>query len=210
MGTEAFWVPAVMSLVAAGGTAYNTKRTADKQDARLAAQLRAQGEKQREADARTAELVRQRAQSDDTAEREGALGSFLRQMQANRGNVQSNTRGATSQAYQEQAADAALGAESYGQRVADLLSRIDAPALQRQNEAAQNIRYGDDIGAIQRRSAGDDFLHQMRLRGIRRNPWIDLGAGALQGMAGSYGSWGGGSAPTGATGSTAFGYGSYG
>lgn len=204
MGTEGAWFPILVSALTTAGAAgmqvYNTNKDAKRQDRQLAAQLRAQGDKQREADARTAELVQERAKSDDTDERASSLDSFVQQMRANKGNATGglDVRGAVSDAYRESAQDAALGAQSYGNRVADLMSRIDAPTQQRQNELAENIRFGDDIGGIVRRSTGDDFLHQMRLRGIQRNPWIDLGAGLLQGAGNAYAAGAGATANAGA------------
>lgn len=199
MGTEALWVPAVMSLVGAGVQQHNTQKTAKKQDSRLARQIADKGVKQREADTRTAQLIQQRAGSTDEAERSRGLAGLMEQMQRNKGNATNsmNAKGAVSDAYQRSAQDAALGATSYGGRIADLMSRIDAPGQQRQREAVDNVRFGQDIDQLKRRDVGDDFLHQMRLRGIQRNPWLDFAGGAMQGAAksgtdwGNLGSWGG-------------------
>jgi hypothetical protein len=187
MGAEAVWVPYALAAASAAGTVYNTQRTARKQDNALAAQLLGQAEKQREADARVSQLLDQQAASTDADERTGALASFNDIMQAKRANTQLRQRGALSDTQRADAADAALGVSDYGSKIAGLLAAIDAPGQQRQNEAFAQGRFGQDIDRIKRASAGDDFLAQMRLRGITRNPWIDaasqFAAGAASGMA---------------------------
>lgn len=192
MGTEALWIPAVMSLVGAGVQHRNTQQTAKKQDRQLARQLSDKGKKQQEADTRTAQLLQERAGSNDQAERGAGLAGMLEHMQRNKGGVSNalGAKGAVSDAYQKSSQDAVLGANQYGGRIADLMSRIDAPAQQRQREAVDNVRFGQDVDQLKRFDAGDDFLHQMRLRGIKRNPWMDLAGGALQGAAGSGADWG--------------------
>jgi hypothetical protein len=77
--------------------------------------------------------------------------------------------------------------------LADLTSSIDAPRQQRANDAQLVDRYTTDIDRIRRFSAGDDFLSQLRLRGIKPNPWIAAGAGVANGAASAYG---GGSSAT--------------
>ena len=194
MGAAA--IPLVMTALSAAGTAYNTRRTEKKQDNQLARQLQRQGNDQQEADARTAQLIQQRAGSTDKEERGEALGSFMKNMIAQQGNANRGlqTTGGVSDAYTQSAADASLGIGQYGDKIADLLSRIDAPGRQRQNEANEGVRFQQDINQLKRRSAGADFLSDLRLRGIKRNPWIDLGAGVLSSAAGGMAGRGGGAA----------------
>lgn len=190
MGTEAIWIPLVMSAVATGASVYNSNQTAKRQDKQLASQLRSQADKQRQADARTAQLIQQQAASTDADERAGSLAKFTEQIQAHKAQAQRPLQsvGAVSDAYKQAGSDAALGMGQYAGNIASLLSSIDAPTQQRQNDALLAGRYQTDIGQLRRFSDGDDFLHQMRLRGIQRNPWIDAGASALGGAANAYGS----------------------
>jgi hypothetical protein len=178
---------AALTAAGTGATVYNTNQTEKRQDNALAAQLRGDADKQREADAKVNELLNQQAASTPDDEKAGALDSFMQQMQAKRGNTQLRQAGATSDAQRAQANDAALGVSSYGDKIAGLLASIDAPAQQRQNEAITQGRFGQEIDRIKRFSAGDDFLAQMRLRGIKRNPWIDLAGGALSAAGGAMG-----------------------
>lgn len=190
MGTEAIWIPLLTTAVAAGATAYNTNRTAKKQDNALAAQLRQQGERQREADAKVGELITKTGASSSADEQKGSLDQYMNQLRSQQGNATAglNQQGAVSDAYKQSGADAALGINEYGGKVASLMSRMDAPGLQRVNEAIEQGRIAGDIDRVKRFAGGDDYLAKLKLQGIRRNPWIDAGAAAANGYASSYGS----------------------
>lgn len=184
-----------LAAAAAGANYYNTQRTANKADSAAAAGIRAQSARQREADARTNQIIDAQASSTPDAAKMDVLGQYMQQIRAagagaGRGIQQA---GATSTAAQESAADAALGVSSYGGKMADLMAAMDAPALQRREEAVNMARGGSDIERIANFAGGDQFLTQMRLDGVRRNPWLDafsaLAGGASQGAAGG---WGGG------------------
>lgn len=207
MGTEVL-IPLIVSAVAAGASAYNTRQTAKRQDNQLASQLRHQRDKQREADAKTAQLINAEANSSDADERQGALGKFTQAIQRSRGNAERplQTQGAVSEAYKKAGSDAALGMTDYAGGIANLMANIDAPTQQRQNDALNRGRYATDIDNIRRFASGDDFLAQMRLRGIRRDPWIDAGASIANGYAGSYGGGAGAAAGNGSLYSTGDGY----
>lgn len=193
MGTEAAWVPLVMSLVAAGASAYNTHQTAKKADNQLAMGIMERGKRQREADAKVNDLVTQQAASSPREERREALTQYLGQLRKNQGAATGALQPITgaSEAYREDAAKAALGVGEFGKNFADLMARTDAPVRQRQNEANERAQFGTDIGQIKRFSEGADFLNQLKLQAIRRNAWIDAAAAAAQGYAGAYGSGGG-------------------
>ena len=192
MGTEAVWIPLVMAAVGAGASVYNTRQTERRQDNALAQQIRNQSARQREADAKAAELVRREAGSNDTDERASSLAKFTDAIQKARGNAERplETVAAVSDAYKKAGSDSALGMTSTAGNFADLVSRIDAPMQQRQNDDLARGRYATDIDMIRRFASGDDYLDQMRLRNIRRNPWIDAGASVASGYAGSYGGGG--------------------
>lgn len=196
MGTEAVWVPLALTALSAGATYYNTQRTADKQDNALAAQIRQSGERQRQADAKVNDLITQQATSSSADERSGTLDQYMSQLRAQQGNATAglNQVGAVSDAYRQSGADASLGVSEYGGKVASLMSRMDAPALQRVNEAIQQGRVAGDIDRIKRFAGGDDYLAQLRLQGIRRNPWIDAGAQLAGGAARGYGNGAGAAA----------------
>jgi hypothetical protein len=197
MGTEAAWIPLVLSLagtaVGAGATIYNQRQTAKQQDNVLAAQLRSEAAKQREADAQTQNLINNVKNSSSADEKAGSLGQFTQAIQANRANAERplQTQGAVSAAYKKAGSDAALGMATKATGLADLVSSIDAPFQQRQNDRKILDDYDQNIGLIERRNSGDDFLTQLKLRRIRPNPWVsavgDFASGAAKGYGGGYG-----------------------
>ena len=182
-----------LAAAGAGANYYNTRQVGKRQDREAAAGIRAQGARQREADARVNALVDQQAQSSPAAAQADVLGQYMRQLQAGAGGASRGIAqvGNVSAAAQEQAADASLGVSDYGKMIAGLMSAMDAPGLQRREEAIRAARTGSDIERIANFAGGDQFLTQMRLDGIRRNPWLDafsaLAGGAAQGMAGGWG-----------------------
>lgn len=213
MGTEAIWIPLAIGALSAGASIAETKRTERKQDNVLAAQLRGQGERQREADAQVADLISKTEQSTSADERAGTLAQYMDRVRLQKGTAGSGLQqaGAVSDAYKRSENDAALGISDYGAKIAGLLSRMDAPALQRMNEARDVGRFATEVDRIKRFAGGDDFLARLKLQGIKRNPWVDglaqMGMGYATAGAGSWGS--AAPAAAGATGGTAFGYSSY-
>lgn len=192
MGTESVWVPLVVAAVSAGAQYYNTQQTAHRQDNALAQQIRDQAAQQREADARVTKTVQDTAASNPDAARASALDQYVTQLKRHQaaadGNLAMPVGG--SDAFKADAAKAAMGVQDYGTKFADLMSRIDAPALQRQQEAFNFGDLGTDLTNIKRNAAGQDFLDELRLRSIRRNPWVDMAS--QMGMAyATYGSKGG-------------------
>lgn len=184
-----------LAAASAGAQYYNTQRTADKADRTAAAGIRSQAARQREADARVNQVIDQQSSSSPDAAKMDTLAQYMQGLRAaeagaGRGIQQA---GATSTAAQQAAADAALGVSSYGGKMADYMAAMDAPGLQRRAEAVNMARGGSDIERIANFAGGDQFLTQMRLDGVRRNPWLDafsaLAGGAAQGAAGG---WGGG------------------
>lgn len=199
MGAAA--IPLILTAVSTAATVYNQRQTAKRQDNQLASQLRAQAQKQKEADAKTAQLVAQRANSTDADEKAGALAQYTQALQQKQAQAAQPlaTVGAISDAYKQAGSDAALGIANYAGNRANLTASMDAPLLQRQNDAYDENRYKTDIGLIGRRSSGDDYLAQMKLRSIQPNPWINAGAQLLQGYASSMGGGGGSSMGGGGT-----------
>lgn len=190
-------MPLVAAAIGAGTTVYNTKQTEKRQDNALAGQLRSQSEKQRRADQKTSELIAKEAQSTDADERKSSLANFTDAIQAHKASAAKSTQsqGDVSEAFKAAGSNAALGMTDYAGKIAGLLSSIDAPTQQRQNDAFVRGRYATNIDNIRRFSSGDDFLSQMRLRGIRRNPWLDA-AGQVAGAYGANYTGGGNGATT--------------
>lgn len=204
MGTEAFWVPFAISAAtsaAAGGAAYiNQRNTAKRQDSELAAQLRASGQKQQQADAKTAALIASEAKSTAAPERAKIAADFGKEVATKMPQATSglNVPGGASAAYEKAGSDRALGIADYANTRAGNIADIDAPYAQRLDEKINRGRFGTDISQIDRFNRGDNYLSNLRLSQIKGNPKLALfsslvggagnaaakGAGAYYGGAG--------------------------
>ncbi len=195
MGAFAAAVPYILTAVSTAATVYNSRETARKQDNALAAQINASSKKNKEADDRTRQLIDKTAASSPDAEKSKALGQYVAALNAGGSNATAGLtaqKGAVSDRYAQDARDASLGVSQYGADKANIFSTIDAAKRQRDDEGFDRGRAANDLLDIERRAKAQDFLLGLKTQGIRRNPWIDAGAGLLKGYAGSMGGGAGG------------------
>lgn len=171
MGTGAL----ALAALAAGATTVNTQQTAKRADREAAAGIRQQSNIQRDADARLRAEIGEIGKSDPEAERKESRDQFLQQLQRSRAQIDSSTADVSgaSDEFRSDVDENAIKTQQLGRRVSDLLSRIDAPGLQRRGEAERFGRFATDLGGLGRRSSGENFLTQLRLRNVRRNPFLD-------------------------------------
>lgn len=178
------WVAVAVSLLAAGASAYNTNRTAKKQDQANAEGMRRQAETQRMANARLNKTLTDAKASSPEATRKTAQDQYLAAIQQKLGQANANLKPlGVSSAYDADAS--AASAKNLGETnaLAGLMSRMDAPALQRQAEQFSYGNLGMDLDRYAGNVQGDNFLTGLRVGGIRRNPYIDAAAAAAQGWA---------------------------
>lgn len=185
------FVPLLLSLGAAAVNANETARVQRKEEDTLNQQLIQRGAKQRTADERVDQEVQSLEGSRSDDERVQRLGEYMATLQRGKGMAQAGlTPQIGSSAFQSDAAQAAANVMAGAGQRAGIMARIDAPQLQRQGEAFGYGRAATDLDLIRRESQGDEFVNQLRLRGVRRRPEMDLLAGALSGagssMAGGY------------------------
>lgn len=198
MGAAA--VPLIMAGVSAGANYYNTQQTTKRQDNELARQIMAQGQRQQAADKLVNDQVLRQSQSNPAEAQRKSLDEYLTQLQRTQGNATSGLRqaGAVSDRFGEDASAAGGDIAASGQQTAGILSRIDAPKMQRQEEGIQFGRLASDLDRVRAQSASDAYLGDLRLKSIRRNPWLDAlatGASAFaSGYSGGSGLTGGASA----------------
>lgn len=189
MGTEAFWVPAVLAAVGAGTSYYNSEQTAKRQDNAAADAIRNQRAIQDEANAKVNRTLQDVQASSPTEERKSAEDAYLEQVRNAQALARANLdQDNVSSAYDAAAAKAGNQAQGYAQQIAGLMARMDAPVNQRTNEGFAFGNLTSDIGGVQRKSAGQQWIDQLRSATIRRNPWLDAAAAALSGASGAYSS----------------------
>lgn len=176
-------IPYVVAAIGAGASYYNTSQTAKKQDQAAALGVQQQAENQREADQKVNQQLDELATSNADDERQASMDQYLTQLRKTRSQANASVPAVAgaSERYTQDVADRTAESDATATRVADLMSRIDAPAYQRLNEGQQFGRLESDINQIKRNAEGDDFLTQLRVKNINRNPWIDALSGAAQG-----------------------------
>lgn len=193
--TTAMIIAAATSAAAGGVSVYNTKKTAHRQDQQMAEGVRQQSKRQQEANAKVNELIQKTKGSNAEGDKTAALQQYMQQLGVSRGGAEAglgDVSGASG-AFANATNDARSGVADYGSQVAGLMSRIDAPMRQRDRENDWRNNFGSELDRIKRFSAGDDFLNNLKLNNIKRNPWLDV-ASSVIGAAGSAaaGGYGGG------------------
>jgi len=172
---------------AAAGTEYvNTENTADRQDNAAAQAIQNQSKIQKQADTTVDAAVSKLAASNASDARTARLQDYLQVLRQNKGSTDAGlTPTVGSDAFRTDAASAANDTNAYAQKTAGLLSRIDAPQIQRQQEGFDYGNLATDLGLIGRESQGQNFLDQLRQSRIRRNAKLDLAAGLMSSGAGA-------------------------
>lgn len=174
------------TLAGTGAGIYNQQRTLNRQDQQAASAIQTQGRVQRQVDSRVDDEVRRLEGSTAADERAQALEGYMDTLSRNRRSLEGGLAPTIgSDTYRASSAQAAGDVNTYAQRAADLMSRIDAPVMQRQGEAFGYGRLATDIGTLARNAQGESFLDEMRMRAIRKNPLIDAAAGAMTAYGGS-------------------------
>lgn len=175
MTGEFVWAPYALAALAGGASYYNTSNTARKQDQAATQGIQQQAKRQQQADQQVSEELDQLATSNAEDERQASMDQYLTQLRRTRSaanNATPQVAGA-SQRYTQDVTDRAAQSDATATRVADLMSRINAPAYQRLNEGQNSAQLASDINQIKRSSEGDDFITQLRVKSISRNPWLD-------------------------------------
>lgn len=183
MGAAVGAVPLLLTALGTAAQVYNTNRTLSAQDNEAARGIRRQSDIQRRADARVNAEVDTLAQSSNADERAQRMQDYLKTLGTARQKTEAGLDNEALGSAFNEAGDKAKGElAAEGSTRANLMSGIDAPGLQRQGEAFGFGNLATDVGLIGRESAGQQFLTDLRMRSQRRNPWLDFGGSALQGL----------------------------
>lgn len=187
------FIPLAISLAAAGAQKAETDRVNREQDQQISLDLTRRGQKQQRADERVAQEVERQAASSADAERIARQDQYDTTLRQGRRRVlQGLDTDLGSQAFQGDVMRAQGDVLGDAAQQASLAARIDAPILQRTREAVGYGNLGTDLASIGREVAGQEFINQLRLRAIRRNPNVDFVAGVAQGASSNMGGGGGG------------------
>ncbi|WP_423173071.1 MULTISPECIES: hypothetical protein [unclassified Stenotrophomonas maltophilia group] len=172
------FIPIAIALAGTAAQQAETQRVERKQDEATAQGLLNQSRRQQDADRRVNDEIAQLETSTAADDRAQRLGQYMQQLQRGQrqalSGLNSPIGGAT---FQADAGAARAGADNAAATTAGLMSRIDAPQLQRQQEAFGYGKLATDLDMEARASRGQQFIDQLRLRQIRRRPEVDLLAG---------------------------------
>lgn len=194
MGTEAVWVPAVISAVGALGGAANQKIAQDKQQKDEVAALQHQEADRSKAQGQVSALTRQIAASTPQKTQAQATGDYVSQLRRNAagtGQTSANSAlapavGASSR-YNTGVANSQNAVSAFGNTQAGQMGSIDAAVRQRQNEGLALNTLGTDLNTINAQSYGTNFVDQLRAQSDSQpNPWVSLGTNLLQAGARNY------------------------
>ncbi|HHA1219531.1 TPA: hypothetical protein ACOEFN_001048 [Stenotrophomonas maltophilia] len=203
------FIPIAIALAGTAAQQAETQRVERKQDQETAQGLLSQSRRQQEADRRVNDEIAQLETSTADAARNDRLGQYMQQLQRGRKQAVAGLEGPIGGAtFQSDAGAARAGADNAAATTAGLMSRIDAPQLQRQQEAFGYGKLATDLDMEARASRGQQFIDQLRLRQIRRRPEVDLLAGLATAAGGSMAGGGAANAASGPRMGANF-YGSY-
>lgn len=182
------WIAGLVALAAAVATEENGRRTANKADSVAAAGIRKNGAMQEEANKRLNKTISDAKASTSDDARKTQQAQYLQTVRAQLGQANSGlaAKGLSSQ-FDALAGQEGAQTKDFGDTLSGLMARMDAPVLQRQKEANSYGNLGMDFTRIGSDMSGNDFLTRLKAGGVRRNPWIDLGASAANGYASNYG-----------------------
>jgi len=181
------WIATAALVTATAVDAYNQHDTARRQDNALANKMRMDQFNQSLSNQQVRDLVNKTQKSTPAQAKAKDMGSFLDTIRKNYGLTNSALapHGAVSTAYDQAANDAAKGVSQYADTRATNLSGMMAPLQQRQGEAANRSNTAMALSSLARKAKMQDFLANMKIRAIQRNPWLDLLSKGLKAYAGA-------------------------
>lgn len=191
MGTEAFWIPAALTALSAGGSAYNTISSNNRAQKAQIAGLDQQTALRQKAAGAVSKTIQNTAQSNPNALAAKSTGDFINQLRTNSQATNPTLSGTplgagnTDPRYAKAMASASSTLGAYQAKQADDLGEMNGAVRQRQQEGLAQSTLGTQLGLYGAQSGADSFLTQLRAASAgQQNPWISLGAGVAQGAAG--------------------------
>lgn len=175
---------AIAAAAIAGLSAVDQNQTMRRQDRETAAGIRQNMALQEQANQKVARTIQQQAQSNATKARVSQNDKYLQQLQQQQQLAQQRlARTGFGDAYDQLARRAAANEDSYATRLAGLMSAVDAPSLQRQQESYNFGDLGTELGMIGRDASGNQYVTQQKVNSVRPNPWLQAAGQAAQAYA---------------------------
>lgn len=214
MGTEEFWVPAVMAALGTGASFVNNKQADQRSNNAEVAALQNQQALTDKANAATRGLTQQIAKDTPTQIAGKATGDYVSQLRKNAaGSTQGGSTGGGAQTFGASTSSLAPAAgassrygkdagasqqevQKYGDTYAGEMGDIDAATRMRQNEGLATQTLGTNLNTLGAASYGQNFVDQLRAQASgKANPWVNLVSGLMSNGAGAAATYYGGKAP---------------
>lgn len=192
MGTEEFWVPAVLAAVSAGGQYVNTQQANNREQSSEAQAIEDQQATREKGESQVNQTVSNIAKSNPNQIAAQATGDYVSQLRRNAaGSTQGgsttnpNLFGASvsalppstvgSKQYQAGTKTAQNQVEQYGDTEAGEMADLDAAVRQRQNEGLEMQTLGTNLNTLGASSYAQNFVDQLRAQQAGQlNPWVSL------------------------------------
>jgi hypothetical protein len=214
MGTEEFWVPAVVAALGTGAQYVNQKQANDRQNDSEIAAMQHQQEYQDQANQASRALTSKIAKDSPNQIAAKSTGDYVAQLRKNAaGSTQGGstkggdqTFGASTSAlapasgassrYNAGTAASQKEVQSYGDTYANDMGQIDAASRLRQNEGIDMSSLATKFNTLGAKSYGTNFVDQLRSQVAgQANPWVALASGLAQNGANAYAMNAGGKPP---------------
>jgi hypothetical protein len=215
MGTEAFWVPAVLAAVSGGAQYANANAAASRANNAEAQSIADQAQFRNQANGQVQQLTKQIANNQPNALADQAKTAFVNTLRANAagstqggntapgstnfgGSVSALAPGTVgSSRYKQGTAASQQEVEQFGNTNAADMANADAAVRQRQNEGLSMQTLGTNLNTLGAESYTKNFVDQLRAQQSgQQSPWVSLFSNIAGNLA-NYGSknWGGSSSP---------------
>jgi len=176
-------VPLYLALGSAGVAEVSNRKTARKRDRIAAAGIRRQSEIEKRAKVNIDDSLKFAEESSTEPFRSELQDKFLQAVRREQalGLAGTDRVGGVSDEFNERAESGAGRATKFGDQLASLFARIDAPGRQRE---AENFEFGDlgsNLGILGRESRAERGITERRIGAVKPNIWLNLLSAALGG-----------------------------
>lgn len=214
MGTEEFWIPAVLAAASTGASYVNQKQASDRQSDSEVQAIQHQQDLQQQGTQAARNLTQQIAKDSPTQIANKSTGDYVAALRKNAaGSTQggstsggSQTGGASvsalapasgaSSRYAAGTAQSQKDVQDYGNTYAGEMGDIDAATRQRIDEGNAMGTLGTQLNTLGAKSYGTNFVDQLRAQVAgQQNPWVALMSGLVKNGAGAYAANAGGKVP---------------
>jgi hypothetical protein len=174
----------LISAVGGGASAINNDQALRRKDKQAAAGIRANSQRQGEANTRVNEQIDEIAANTGEAERTASLSDFQNALRSSADSRDGSLQGVSgaNDRFAERVSQGKQAVTTRGNDKAQNLSIIDGILRQRQNEGINVGRTGSDLSEIGRQVSAEDFLTRLRVQGEQPNGLINALAGIAQGV----------------------------